>query len=78
MLAVRLLAYLLWIPALFAVIAAVILPVVSSGLSRPVGGHGWTGVRDQPGGRRRLGSRGRPGGGGGQNRRPHGRLGRVT
>jgi len=33
-LALRLLAYLLWIPALFAVIAAVILPVVSSGLSR--------------------------------------------
>jgi hypothetical protein len=30
----RLLAYLLWIPALFAVIAAVILPVVGSGLSR--------------------------------------------
>jgi hypothetical protein len=32
--AVRLLAHLLWIPALFAVIAAVILPTVSSGLSR--------------------------------------------
>ena len=31
MLALRLLAYLLWIPALFAVIAAVILPVVGSG-----------------------------------------------
>jgi hypothetical protein len=30
----RLAAYLLWIPGLFAVIAAVILPVVSSGLSR--------------------------------------------
>lgn len=34
MLVLRLLAYLLWIPALFAVIAAVILPVVGSGLSR--------------------------------------------
>ena len=34
MLILRLLAYLLWIPALFAVIAAVILPVVGSGLSR--------------------------------------------
>jgi hypothetical protein len=33
-LVLRLLAYLLWIPALFAVIAAVILPVVGSGLSR--------------------------------------------
>jgi hypothetical protein len=30
----RLAAYLLWIPGLFAVVAAVILPVVSSGLSR--------------------------------------------
>jgi hypothetical protein len=30
----RLAAYLLWIPGLLAVIAAVILPVVSSGLSR--------------------------------------------
>jgi hypothetical protein len=30
----RLAAYLLWIPGLFAVIAAVILPVVSSCLSR--------------------------------------------
>jgi hypothetical protein len=30
----RLAAYLLWIPGLFAIIAAVILPVVSSGLSR--------------------------------------------
>jgi hypothetical protein len=29
----RLAAYLLWIPGLFAVIAAVILPVVSSGLA---------------------------------------------
>ena len=34
MLVLRLLAYLLWIPALFALIAAVILPVVGSGLSR--------------------------------------------
>ena len=34
MLVVRLFAYLLWIPALFALIAAVILPVVGSGLSR--------------------------------------------
>jgi hypothetical protein len=33
-LVLRLLAYLLWIPALFAVIAAVVLPVVGSGLSR--------------------------------------------
>jgi hypothetical protein len=33
-LVLRLLAYLVWIPALFAVIAAVILPVVGSGLSR--------------------------------------------
>jgi hypothetical protein len=37
-LVLRLLAYLLWIPALFAVIAAVILPVVGSGLSRRVRG----------------------------------------
>ncbi|HUL26474.1 MAG TPA: hypothetical protein VLW44_11970 [Streptosporangiaceae bacterium] len=34
MLVLRLAAYLLWIPGLFAVIAAVILPVVSHGLSR--------------------------------------------
>ena len=34
MLVLRLAAYLLWIPGLFAIIAAVILPVVSHGLSR--------------------------------------------